>query len=142
MSGFLLIPVDFESILDKTDLRRLRLRESVGQHIRLILITHFGENKFDKSYGCEVWEYDFEKITSENKWKDTIVTSIEHSLKNHESRIYDVDVNLELTDEEIIIKGAARIKKRLTINIKAKIKQTGEDFFTNPVLYLSPFSFD
>ena len=56
------IPIKFSDLTEKKELAKIGLGESISRLIHLIAITHFGECKFDDTFGCEIWEHDFENI--------------------------------------------------------------------------------
>jgi phage baseplate assembly protein W len=120
------------------------LRQSLAQNIFLIITTMYRENRFDESYGCAIWDLDFEMVSNENLWLETIRKSIFASVLKHEKRLYDVSVEIEVSmDEQVAtLKGEKTVKKRLTIFVRGNINQTGELFSFNTNIYLSPLSLE
>ncbi len=141
---FLRLPLNCERVIEGDNLEQCSLKDSIENHVKLILITKFGENRFNLSYGCEVWEFDFQRIASFNAWRDKIVVSVKESIKSNEKRLYEVMVKLVVEDEEAInsSKKTVVVRKRLRFDITAKLKLTGSSINISPTLYISPFSVD
>ncbi len=117
------------------------VQESIAQRIHLILITGFGEFRYDTSFGCLIWEHDFENVPNLNKWRDEMAQSIKLKLLQFEKRLTNVQLTLDLTEEEF--KGSdgdhyRKIKRRVDIRINANLKKTNEPFYFQELLYVSP----
>ena len=141
---FLRLPLNCEKVTEGEHLPQCSLKDSIENHVKLILVTKFGENRFNLAYGCEVWEFDFQRIASFNSWRDKIVVSVKESIKSNEKRLYDVVVKLMVEDEESVndTKKTVVVRKCLRFDITAKLKLTGSTINVSPTLYISPFSVD
>lgn len=118
------------------------INESIAHHIHLINTTYFGECTFDESFGCSIWNIDFDNLKSLNKLKELINDSLINSLKRHEKRLTKIAVDVKIIQEEISeAKIANRIKKKVNINIKGKIKKTNENFSYVEYFYIGPLSY-
>ena len=118
------------------------INESISHHIHLINTTYFGECTFDESFGCSIWNVDFDNLKSQNKLKELINDSLLFSLKRHEKRLSDIMVNVRVMQEEISdAKVINRIKKKVDINITGKIKKTNEEFSYVEYFYIGPLSY-
>lgn len=120
---------------------KVKLEESVRRHLYLILITRFGENRCDLTYGCQLWEHDFEHLKSLNDKKHHIENSIKDLLTVHEPRLTEVVVNLNVTEPDIKdpLKLTQKLKKRIEINIKGRLVETNKSFKPKPfIIYFSP----
>lgn len=134
----------------KANVRRKRematcdLKKSIAQNIYLIITSKYKENRFDETYGCELWDMDFELVSNENMWLERIRKSIYVSVVKHETRLYDVSVEIDITMDEKVasLKSTISVKKRLSIFLNAFISQTGEPFPFSTNIYLSPLSLD
>lgn len=135
-------PFSFKNVLKGGDLETTTVGYSISQHIELIIFTHFGEHRFNKQFGCAIWEYDFELITSHWKWEEKFKTSLLNAVKLAESRISHIAIQIDLAEAEMIIfnADANHIKKKLTVNIDALINDTGENYHFNTELFLGPLS--
>jgi len=139
------LPIDFKLLISKNgELATCDLKQSIAQNIYLIITSKYKENRFDDSYGCELWDMDFELVANENMWMERIRKSVYNSVIKHEPRLYDVIVDIDIILDESIttLKSTKSVKKRLTIYVKGSVTQTGEAFAFNTNIYLSPLSLD
>lgn len=138
------IPFQLTTALEGNEMANCNLMESIKKNLELVIMTKFGEHRSDPSFGCEIWDLDFELIVSENLWEEKLRQSLLKSITNYELRLSDVQLTVAISEVEkhYLSKPYAEIKKRVTIHLKGVIKKTGEIFsFTNS-LFLSPLSID
>ena len=145
MKGYLTQPLDFSTILKGGQNNRCSLQQSIAQRIHLILVTNLGENRYDPTFGCPIWEHDFENMPNLNLWRDKMMKALKETLEKYELRLMNLQVNVEISQEEftdgkeIIIK---KIKRRVDIAIKAFVKKTNEPYLFQETLYISPVWLD
>ncbi len=120
------------------------IRASISKNIELIIMTRFGELRSDSTFGCEIWDLDFELIVSQGTWEKKLCNSILQSITNHEQRISNVEANVALAEIEKLNPAfkLPEIKKKVEIRLKGLIKKTGEPFNFGASLFLSPLSLD
>ncbi len=143
--GYYKLPLQFSYLADKKELGKCSLENSIAQNIHLIITTKFGEFKLDETYGCSIWEHDFENIFRANQWKEQMAKSVKESIQNHESRLTNLYVKAEVGQEEMTNKmsnNANRIKKKIELKITGNLNLTNEAFEFYEKLFISPFSFD
>jgi phage baseplate assembly protein W len=142
--SFYKIPLELSAALSGNDLPTCDLVASVSNNVELIIMTKFGEHRSNSSFGCEIWDLDFELIISEKKWEEKLRQSLLKSITNHERRISDVKLNVEITEIEKYssLRQFTEIKKRVKITLLATIVKTGEAFTYSTNLFLSPLSVD
>jgi phage baseplate assembly protein W len=134
------LPLDLEGILERRQLPRCSMQDSVAQHIYLLLTTYFGESRYDADFGCQVWEQDFEAMTT-MRWKDRVQRSVEQSVDEFEPRLTQVRAQVAVMDFEL--KGVSqRIRRRLEITITAVLYRTREPFVFHASLFVAPLSVD
>jgi len=138
------IPFQLSSLLEGNELHTCDLRTSVAKNLELIIMTRFGEHRYDPSFGCEIWDLDFELIVSENKWEEKLRLSLLKSITTHEHRLSDVQLSVEINEIEKfhVFKQYAEIKKRVDIRVNGIMHKTGEVFTFSNNLFLSPLSVD
>lgn len=118
------------------------MSDSIANNIHLIATSYFGECTFDDSYGCSIWNIDFDNLKSTNKLKSLIEESLIDSLKIHEKRLTHVRVSVRIKQEELNLNEQNnRIKKRVDINVKGKIKKIDEDFSYIEHFFIGPLSY-
>ena len=143
MSGFFLNkPLRFNSIFTGADLQSTDLGKSISNHLELIIFTRFGEHRHQRNFGCEIWDLDFELIVSESIWEEKFRKSLLKSITDYELRIYNTEVEVRITEVENVypLRKITEIKKKVDISVRSLIKNTGEKYFFNTALFLSPLS--
>lgn len=122
------------------------LHRSIAEHIHLLLITGREEFEFDREFGCEVWDNDFETQSALSVWVDRVAEGIRGRLVMYEKRLREVEVTAEHTQAEFSTKEgekvSSRLKRKLTIRLTARIASTNEAFRFEDAIYMSPFSLD
>lgn len=138
------VPLQLNAVMEGNELTTCGLAESINKNLELIIITRFGEHRSDQSFGCEIWDLDFELIVSARLWEEKLRQSLLKSVTSHELRILNADVIVTITDMEKfnVFKQFTEIKKRVDIRVSGVIKKTGEPFSFNTNLFLSPLSLD
>ena len=139
------LPFDFGRILAGEDaMPSANLGENIAQHIQLLITTRFGENRYDPNYGNAVWELEFENALSDSQWDERFRLSVIDAIKQYEPRLTNPDaiIHSEVVEKVWPIKEYTEIKKKVTIVVKARIAETGEQFGFKTELFLSPMSVD
>jgi phage baseplate assembly protein W len=117
------------------------LQQSIAQRIHLILITNFKEFRYDQTFGCLIWEHDFENMPNVTAWKDRMSKATKEVIQKFETRLINHQVQIDITEEEFKTKdntSIKRIKRRVDVIIKGNIKKTNEQFYFKEVMYVSP----
>lgn len=143
MSDFLYNkPFRLKNILENKDLAEADLGKSISQNIELIIFTRYGEHRHNKKFGCEIWDLDFELIVSETIWEEKFRQSLLKSITDYEPRLYRVEVEIKMTEVEKVfsVRNVTEIKKKVDISIWGKMNITGEKYYFNTGLFLSPLS--
>jgi hypothetical protein len=138
---FYALPLRLDKIINKKFNPLCSLQESIAQNIYLLITTGFKELRFDHSYGCRIWEQDFE-IMANIKWKDTLSFSLEETIKTHEKRLKDVKVKIEIEEYKFLNKENTRIKKKLNIKAEGFTVKTNEKFEFMEQIFIAPFSLE
>lgn len=133
-------PLSLGNIIRKKEEPRITLKESISAWIHLLLVTHYGECKHDETFGCEIWEHDFENISNSQKFKDEIQKAILHTITLHEERLSDIKLDLQIEQVEVMLQNR-RIKIRIGIKIKGTIRKTNEAFIHLESFFIGPLSY-
>lgn len=144
MSTYYKIPLQLAFAMKGNELAPCSLAQSITQHLELILTTRFGEHRSDPSFGCEIWNLDFELIASVAAWEESLRKSLLRSVTTHEGRLSNIAINVSISDLEkfSIFKQATELKKRVNISIAGTIHKTGEPFSFHTSMFLSPLSIE
>ena len=116
-------------------------REAIHQHIYLLMVTHFDETRFDRNYGCALWENDF-AVLSQIKWKDLIRESLEDAINRYEPRLANTKIRVEVEEFEVLTKTNNYVRKRVGVEVKATIRRTNEPFVFFERIFISPLSIE
>jgi phage baseplate assembly protein W len=139
---FYKLPLSLAGIMQKKDHLTCTLEQSIAQHLHLIITTAFGELPVDEKYGCCIWEYDFDNITSSHKIKEFIRESLSEAIVRYERRLDNVRVELEIGQEEQASqKSGFRVKKKITITITGWLHATNEKFIYEDSIFTGPLSY-
>ncbi len=141
-NGYFNYPLDFGKLTRGQTLQRIPLQESIAQHLHLIITSSLGENLYDSSFGCSIWEYDFDNTVTDIRLRDLIRNSLLAAIGNHELRLTSLDINVVISQAEInSLTISKRVKKRVDIDIKAKLVLTSEEFKYFEYFFLGPLSY-
>jgi phage baseplate assembly protein W len=143
-SIFYKIPLQLSTVLEGNELPNSDMVQSISKNLELIIMTKFGEHRSDPSFGCEIWDLDFELIISENLWEEKLRQSMLKSITSHEHRLSNIQLSVNISDVEKfhLFKQFTEIKKTVDIKLTGIIHKTGESFQFKTNLFLSPLSVD
>lgn len=136
------LPLNTASFFNGVEHDVCGIKESIAHHIHLINTSYFGECIFDSTFGCSIWEIDFDNLKSTNNLRNVIVDSLKESLKIHEKRLVSISIEVKIKQEELWAKDVInRIKKRLDIKVNGRVKKTNEPFTYTEYFYIGPLSY-
>lgn len=122
------------------------LRRSIECNIELILRTSFGESTFDPTFGCSIWENDFDCMISPDQWNAKLAQSIKRSIQLHEPRLGNLVVTTNIIEDEVKQQYnnnlVSRMKRRIDVRVRGNMVLTNEEFDGVAKLYVSPISID
>lgn len=141
-NNYFSLPLNTKSIITNKEHHKCTIKESISHFIHLITTSYFGECTFDDSFGCAIWDVDFDNLSSVNRIKSIIMDSLFDSLKNHEKRLVNVAIDVNIRQEELLAsKKGSIVKKKVSIKIAGKVKKTNEDFLYKEYFYIGPLSY-
>lgn len=133
-------PFQPDRLMRKEEHARCSLPDSVAGLIHLIAVTSFGEYRHDSTFGCEIWEHDFENIGNSQIYKERLRNSIQFSIEKHETRITNVKVSIQI-DQIDYREVSHRIKSRIRLRVDALLAHTNEPFVYNDQFFIGPLSY-
>lgn len=138
------LPIRFDSVFNEETENMGTCSEvnSIDQYIELLLTTCPGEHKFNKNFGCRIWDMDFERVVSRSKWKDDFTICILEAVQLFEKRLKDVTVQINIKDvtrEDYTLQTTA-IKKEVMVYIDSHLVSNNEPCKFQYALYLGPLS--
>lgn len=129
-------------LLSNEEVDKVDLKKSVKNYLNLIMTTHHGECMVNESFGCVIWDIDFDNLTKTSKLKEEMALSLKESITKNELRLKTVRVDLKVTQHEFSgVEKLRRVKKRLDVKVSATIKQTNESFFCVEQFFIAPLSY-
>ncbi|MEM6844145.1 MAG: GPW/gp25 family protein [Bacteroidota bacterium] len=143
MRPYYQLPLSFTDLLEKKRLALCSLEGSIRQHIHLVIKTHYHEYRFDASYGCYVWDKDFDNIQSVSKWKDELEDLVLQSLNAYERRLAKIQVSIKVDEPETLDPKTQKIirhRKRITIQTRGIVKKTNQSLSHTEYMFFSPLS--
>ena len=140
-SNYFSLPFDTKRLMVNKAHDKCSIKESISHSIHLLTTSYFGECTFDDTFGCSIWNVDFDNLSSVNKIKSVISDSLLESLKNHEKRLTNVYIDVSIKQEEITQKESSIVKNKVSLKIIGKVKKTNEDFMYKEYFYIGPLSY-
>jgi phage baseplate assembly protein W len=140
MNEFYRIPLQLGKVTRKKEIPKCSLPDSVAQMIHLIVTTGFGECKHNPSFGCEIWEKDFENIANSQLYREILRKSIQNTLDKQEHRLTGirVDIQIEQVDYRMFNR---RTKSRIKVKISGMLTKTNEPFSFSDQFFIGPLSY-
>lgn len=135
------LPLSYERLMEQQEHPRCNLKESVAQYIHLVATTYLGECRFDVSFGCSIWDYDFVNSMTDVKLRDTLKKSLHEAISKNEKRLYDLEVSVMISQVELTGSASRRLKKRIDVRLQAKLEKTNELFQYYEYFFLGPLSY-
>ncbi|MGM5632027.1 GPW/gp25 family protein [Apibacter raozihei] len=135
-------PINFKDIIEKKDIEKTNLESSIARYINLLVTSSFGECKFDETYGCKIWEMDFDLLSDSNTLRDRIKKDIKETIKMHESRLELSEVEISVgIDQSLNHNNALRMKKKISMKILGAVKKTNRPFRFHGHFFVGPLSY-
>lgn len=140
--NYLKLPLDFSKMLKIDKSKRCSLEESVAQHLMMQITCRYGEVAGREDFGSDIWELEFDQLVKLHEWEEVVQKSLVRTINTYEKRLYDVKVNVVLSevDMDISSKTYSEIKRKAVIRVAGRLFQTGEIFNFNTSVYVSPLS--
>lgn len=140
LNDYYKLPLRLTDVSQKKEHPKCSLHESVAGFVHLVAITYFGECKHDETFGCEIWEHDFENISNSQKHREKLINSIRSTIEKQEPRLSNisVDVQIEQIDYTFLQR---RIKSRIKLKVQGTLSSTNESFFHSDQFFIGPLSY-
>lgn len=137
------LPLRLDEVIQGQHLASCSLEESIDQQIHLLITTSFGEIEYDKTFGCIVWETDFDNLATVNKLRDEIKQSVTEIIQKYESRLEKVKTEVYIRQEELPVKINGRhVKKRIILQVSGIVKSTRQPYSFTDRFFAGPLSYE
>lgn len=136
------IPIPFKELVQKKEIEKTTLENSIAQYLNLILTSSFGECKFNERFGCKIWEIDFDLLADNTTLKEKIKTDVTDALWLHETRLQLKEVTVTLSETKATAyNNSYRMKKQVAIRVYGHIKKTNRPFDFYSHFFVGPLSY-
>lgn len=135
-------PISFKDLMEKKEIEKTNLEHSIAQCINLVATSSYGECKFDESFGCKIWEMDFDLLSDQNTLKDRIREALVVAIKKYEYRLDLADVEVSITEAKTAsYNNNMRMKKKINVVVKGNVKKTNRPFNFFGYFFVGPLSY-
>ena len=113
------------------------LGTSIAQYLHLLVHTRPGELRSAPSFGCAIWDLEFDNEVNPVRWEATLTASLLAAIQEHEPRLHEVQVKISfapLSPASLPTKLAAQQQAQVTVT--GVVALTGEAFRYSTRLYL------
>jgi phage baseplate assembly protein W len=136
------LPLQAAAIMSRQEHAKCSLRHSVAQQLHLLITTAFGEVPAEESFGCNIWDHDFDNLTSSSKLKEMIRQSLLMAIQLHEKRLINIQIEVQVRQEEMMAGPRSRqVKKRMDISVLGVVHITNEPFHYKDSFFIGPLSY-
>lgn len=135
-------PLNLGQLTKSRPMAKCDIGESISQVLFLLICTRKGEMPGEPDFGCDIWDLQFEQIQDQRKWTDAIEVSLQQCINRFENRLYDAQVDASLREVEVAypFRKYPDIKHQAHIQIKARLRYSGEPFNFSTDVFVSPIS--
>lgn len=135
------IPINFQHLIEKKDVEKTNLNQSIAKYINLIVTSSFGECKFNEMLGCKIWEMDFDLLSDTNSLRDKFKNDIKDAIMMNESRLNLLEVDVAIgVGQNPSYNNSIRLKKKVMMKIDGLIKKTNRPFNFQGYFFIGPLS--
>ena len=136
------LPLKFGKLCEKNDIEHCILKESISQHLYLIITTALGDCLYDETFGCSIWDSDFDNEINDSRLKGQIKSGLCLSIKNHETRLDDLGIEIKFSQALVGIgENVTSMKKKLDLVVTGTLSQTDEPFVFSGYFFMGPLSY-
>jgi phage baseplate assembly protein W len=135
------LPLNLGKVIKKKKLPNCSLKDSISDHIHLMITSHFDENKHDEKFGNSIWENEFGNISKDSNIREEVKHSILHCIDRYEPRLENVRVDIRWQQEQVDIETVKRLSKRLDVKITGTIAINKKPFNHREQFYIAPLAY-
>lgn len=134
---FYRLPIRLSSLMAGREMPTCGVGVSIAQVLYLLLHTHYGELRSDRSFGCKIWDLEFDHTSSHTHWIDHLSESMEAAIRQHERRLKNPRITVQIQPLEHRIEPLPADYQRLvTVTVNAILRETEEPFRFSTRLHL------
>ncbi len=138
---FYRLPIRFGPLMAGKEMPTCGVGVSIAQVLYLLLHTHYGELRSDRSFGCKIWDIEFDHTISNSRWINYLCDSLEVAIWQHERRLRNPRVTVQFQSVDHRSNSLPEEYQRLaTVTINAILSETEEPFRFSTQLHLGQLS--
>jgi predicted component of type VI protein secretion system len=139
------IPIDPSELFRKSRNKPklyVSLKQSITEHIQLLLMTAHQELRYDHSYGSIISVLDYSTEKQSGMFERLVESSVLKTVEAYEPRLKDVHTRIKYHKEGKVFKrkDSTSFKVYIHIEIKAVIKQLEEKYEHTFKIFFSPLT--
>lgn len=139
---YLKLPIDFSSMINRKNIKKCSLEESIAQYLMMIITSRYGEVSGRDDFGSDIWELEFNQLVKIHEWEERVKNSLIEKITKYETRLINIKVGVILNeiDNDIDSKKYSEVRRKAIISVTGIIEETGVSFNFNTSIYVSPLS--
>ncbi len=138
---FYRLPIRFGPLMAGKEMPTCGVGVSIAQVLYLLLHTHYGELRSDRSFGCKIWDIEFDHTISRSRWINYLCDSLEVAIRQHERRLRNPRVTVTFQSVDHRSSSLPEEYQRLaTVTVNAILSETEEPFRFSTQLHLGQLS--
>lgn len=116
---------------EKDNIHIVDVETSIHNLLHLLILTTFGEYRPDESFGCGLWEREFEMSLDLKEVRQEIRIYLVKAVDKFEPRLTDPKVDVSFFD-------GRSFSRKVSLTVTGKLTATAETFKHREVLFICP----
>lgn len=127
---FYQLPIRLGPLMARQEIPTCGVGVSIAQLLYLLIHTRYGELRSDRSFGCRIWEVEFDRALNTGNWSDELSVSLETAIRQHEPRLKSVRVGVNMipVDHNSFHRQPDEYRRLVTVGVSALLAETEEPF--------------
>ena len=131
------LPIRFGPIMAGKEIPTCGVGVSIAQVLYLLLHTRYGELRSDRSFGCKIWDIEFDHSIRNSHWIDYLCDSLKTSIQQHEPRLKNPQISVQFQSIDHRMDATPEDYRRLaTVTVNATLYETEEPFRFSTQLHI------
>jgi phage baseplate assembly protein W len=116
--------------MERQEIPTCGVGESIAQLLHLLIHTRYGELRSDRSFGCRIWEIEFDRTLTNGDWSDQLSLSLEAAIREHEPRLKNAKftISMAVVDHNSFFRQPDEYRRLATVGVSALLAETEEPF--------------
>lgn len=129
--------------MGRTEQPTCDLGASIAQYLHLLLHTRLGELRCDPTFGCSVWDVQFDNGINFYRWEEELTRSLTSVILRYENRLSNVHVEVSFQPLQQSLHDVMKtaVRQQATITVTGIVQLTDEPFRYSTQLQLGQTAF-